>query len=113
METKTLVPGRVMLILVPWKDGSRLVALNIYAPNKLREMGEFWTTIRDKLREMRPTRLDIMLGDFNLIEDALDWIPSSQGDAQATELLQEVKNNLDMIDGWWTVNPEEKGYMWA
>ena len=100
VEMETLILGRMMLILAPWKDRSRLVALNIYAPNKPREMRAFWITIGDKLREMRPTRPDIMLRDLNLVEDALDRIPSSQGDAQAMELLREVRNDLDMTNRW-------------
>ena len=91
-----LVPGRALLVSIPWKDETRMTVLNVYAPNSPGEMRELWTSLRNSLRGMQPARVDVMLGDFNLVEDALDRIPSSQGDEQATELLRTIRTNLSL-----------------
>ena len=113
LKMEVLVPGRAILVSIPWRNDSRLVILNIYVPNVPGETREFWLRVRNGLRATRALKLDIMLGDFNLVEDALDRIPCSLGDPQATELLREVKSSLNLVDGWWRANPNEKGYTWV
>ena len=54
-----------------------------------------------------------MLGNFNLIEDTLDRIPSGTDNLQTVERLKEVRTSLNMIDGWRSANEEEKGYTWS
>lgn len=72
IKINILVPGRALMIVIPWKGDRWLTILNIYVPNDLRETREFWTTIRDGLYTTNLAKPDIMLGDFNLVEDALD-----------------------------------------
>lgn len=54
-----------------------------------------------------------MLGDFNLVEDALDRLPPKQ-DAQGPTLkLNELKSHLKMRDGWRTEHPDSLQYTFA
>ena len=108
-----VVPGRVLVISIPWKDNATITALNIYAPNIPQEARIFWREVQDGLRWMAPTKPNVMLGDFNLVEDTLDRIPSGTDDPQTAEHLKEVRTSLNMIDGWRRANEEEKGYTWS
>ena len=94
LKMEVLVPGRAILLSIPWRNDSRLVILNIYVPNVPGETREFWSKVQNGLQVAHSLKPDIMLGDFNLVEDALDRIPCSQGDPQATELLREIWTSL-------------------
>ena len=113
VRVEVLVPGRAMVVMIPWGNNTEMVAMNIYAPNTPREARDFWTRVGNGLRGMLPVKPNIMLGDFNLVEDALDRIPCSQGDAQSTEQLRNIRTSLDLVDGWRQANADEKGYTWA
>ena len=113
VKTEVVVPGRAIVLSVPWKSEAPITALNIYAPNCPQEAREFWKTVRDSLERTTLMKPNVLLGDFNLVEDALDRIPSSLDDPQTTERLKEVRTRLDLIDGWRKANEEEKGYTWS
>ena len=84
----------------------------VYAPNVPWEIEEFWGNITDKVQADSSLRLEVVLGDFNLIEEALDRIPSRSDDPRATEKLKEFRVKHSLVDGWCRANPEEKGYSW-
>lgn len=46
---EVLVPGRALMISIPWKDNAMITALNIYAPNVPQEARIFWREIQDGL----------------------------------------------------------------
>ena len=108
----TIVPGRAMIAKIPWHDNQKINILAIYAPNPLRENQEFWEKIKTSVEALPDLRPDIMLGDFNLVEDALDRLPSKQDGEIATESLRELRSELDLVDGWRHTNPDTKGYTW-
>ena len=56
---------------------------------------------------------DVMLGDFNLVEDSINRLPSNADNPQSVELLRNLKIKYNLVDGWQKANPEEKGYMWS
>ena len=109
----TIVPGRAIIINIPWHEGQRVSILTVYAPNIPSEIRTFWKTIQNKIETTPELRPHIVLGDFNLVEDAIDRIPSRPDDASTTEILREFKLNHRLIDGWRQANPEEKGYTWS
>ncbi|KAF5338264.1 hypothetical protein D9611_014618 [Ephemerocybe angulata] len=53
-----------------------------------------------------------MVGDFNVVEDALDRIPPKAGKEPTVNALRDLKQTLSLIDGWRKENPEEKAYTW-
>ena len=49
----------------------RVFEVTVYAPNAPHQHPEFWNTISGALN-LHPLHPEILLGDFNLVEDAID-----------------------------------------
>ncbi|KAF9783393.1 Endonuclease/exonuclease/phosphatase, partial [Thelephora terrestris] len=113
IKTTEIVPGRAITVELPWHDEQTIKILAIYAPNAPRETKDFWRSVIYKIDESRDLVPDIMVGDFNLVEDAIDRLPSNQDDAQSTEILRELKMKYNLTDGWRKANPDEKAYTWS
>ena len=113
IKETTIVPGRAIAIDIPWHKGQRMNILAIYALNIPRETREFWKVIQDRLEANPGLQPHIMLGDFNLVEDAIDRIPSKPDDTSTTEVLRRFKMKHHLVDGWRLANLEEKGYTWS
>lgn len=106
-----LIPGRALLIQIPWTKNTQLSVLAIYAPNESTQNQMFWEEVRTKL-EGKPTP-DIVLGDFNIVEDALDRLPCKPDNEKATEALMRLKLSLDLRDGWHAENPDSLAFTFA
>ncbi|KAF8867642.1 Endonuclease/exonuclease/phosphatase, partial [Infundibulicybe gibba] len=104
-----LIPGRALMVTLPW-NGNQLKILAIYAPNNPRENADLWPEIQGKLEEYNHGKPDIMLGDFNMVEESLDRLPPHADSSRQTESLQELKQSLGHIDGWRRENPHRLGY---
>ncbi|KAG1882493.1 hypothetical protein F4604DRAFT_1521236, partial [Suillus subluteus] len=63
--THELVPGRVILVIIPWLKDNPLKILAVCVPNDLTLNQHFWEQIQMKLRNL--LKPDIMLGDFNVV----------------------------------------------
>lgn len=112
-EDAMLIPvraGRAAILKVPWTRGKVLQILNVYAPNDMQENAAFWMGLREAVTNRRTGRIDIMLGDFNVVEDAVDRIPPRRDLAEAAEQLAELRVKLDLVDGWRERAPREKGF---
>ncbi|RDB23311.1 Transposon TX1 uncharacterized protein [Hypsizygus marmoreus] len=112
IETYEIIPGRALMIVIPWHAELKLAILNVYAPNAARENGEFWTTLKGKWEDVN-SRLpfpDLMLGDFNVVEDAIDRLPSHPDSPTAAEPLADLKSTFQLQDGWREVHPTDKKY---
>ncbi len=46
-----------------------------------------------------------MLGDTNIVEDMVDRLPCHKDNTNATQALAELKNYLQLKDGWQEINP--------
>lgn len=110
IKTFELVPGRALIAKIQWHADLIISILNIYAPNAPTENGQFWKTINDEFEEKNLPQPDIMLGDFNIVEDALDRLPCKHDNTFAVEDLQELRNKLRLYDGWRTTYPDTKAY---
>ena len=71
-QMTTLIPGRATLTTVHWHAGRKLTLLNVYAPNTPAENETFWETLANKLETSNHRKPDIVLGDFNLVEESID-----------------------------------------
>ncbi|KAF5378615.1 hypothetical protein D9615_007186 [Tricholomella constricta] len=107
-----VVPGRALLVQIPWKNSRETTRtiLAIYAPNDPAENKELWVTLQRAFRNNRLPNPDFMIGDFNIVEDALDRIPAHEDDANAVEELRTLKSQLNLMDGWRAENGDEKAY---
>lgn len=64
-----ITPGRAILLTLPWHKTLVVTILNIYAPNSPSENAKFWQDLDRRWMEMHLEEPDIMLGDFNMVED--------------------------------------------
>lgn len=104
-ETVELVPGRAIATSFRWHADRRLTVLAVYAPNDQTENAAFWASLEDALSAGTAPRPDIMLGDFNIVEDPLDRAPQRADSTAATSALQRLTNGLNLDDGWRVRNP--------
>ncbi|EIN08151.1 hypothetical protein PUNSTDRAFT_17686, partial [Punctularia strigosozonata HHB-11173 SS5] len=97
-----VIPGRASLLTIPWHQDSELRILGIYAPNDEKENAEFWRTLQRTWRTSRLPKPDMMMGDFNVVEDKIDRLPMHKDNGEATEALRTLKAKFNMLDGWRT-----------
>ncbi|KIY52030.1 DNase I-like protein [Fistulina hepatica ATCC 64428] len=117
-ERKVLIPGRAMVVSLPWNEERKLNVLVVYAPNlnKYSDTGEnlnalFWTKIIAKLEEMQnQLTIDVMLGDTNMVEDQIDRLPMHADNIAAADALDDLKLIYGLSDGWRQANPMKRAY---
>lgn len=106
IRTTEIVPGRAILLEIPWYDDKKLTCLNTYAPNDQNENGRFWNELYEHWRNShRLSKPTFMLGDMNVVEDAVDRLPAHSDLNIATNALTNLKTYLNLIDGWRRQNP--------
>lgn len=105
VQQQDVIPGRAMLLTLPWHSDLSLTILNVYAPNAHNENKKFWEDLESKWIDMNLPFPDIMLGDFNLVEDAIDRLPSHVDPAGAAHALDSFRSSLQLQDGWRVTHP--------
>ncbi len=100
--------GRAAILAIPWSRGSKLRILNVYAPNDAGENQNFWERRADELDRRKYTRPDLLLGDFNIVEDAIDRLPPRQDAGEAVAQLQRFRIAAGLVDGWRTREPTRR-----
>jgi len=103
-----VIPGRALLMSLPWQEDSIINILAIYAPNAAQENADFWTNLAEKWEAENLPVPDIMLGDFNLVEEAIDRLPAHRDSAQAVSKLANFKALHTLQDGWRHHHPTEQ-----
>ncbi|KAL1938742.1 hypothetical protein VTO73DRAFT_11345 [Trametes versicolor] len=89
----------------PFEDRT-LKILNTYAPNEAPANAAFWRT----LEETNLGRVDLLLGDLNVVEDRADRLPPREDPEAPREALQALCGKLTLLDGWRITQPLEKGF---
>ncbi|KAH9843022.1 Endonuclease/exonuclease/phosphatase, partial [Rhodofomes roseus] len=110
IETEDIVPGRALLLRMRWHADRSLTVLNVYAPNGHTENAAFWTTLRDHFLRANTKKPDIVLGDFNLVEEAIDRLPAREDPSAAVKCLKEFIDTVRVSDGWRLCEPTKKDY---
>ncbi|KAH9891235.1 Endonuclease/exonuclease/phosphatase [Cubamyces lactineus] len=98
--TTEVVRGRALVLDLKW-------IMNVYGPNDSCQSAEFWKTLETS---EQATNLDLLLGDFNIVESPRDRIPERGDSAEATEALSALVRSGQMSDGWRDANVEQKAY---
>jgi len=101
-----LIEGRAILTKIPWQKDNTLKILAIYAPNNPRDNQSLWERLTEIFEGNPNLSPDVILGDFNIVEDGLDRAPGHPDDRGAVEALRMLKNQLCMADGWRRTNPD-------
>ena len=110
IEEYELVPGRALLAKIPWHGDLLLTVLNVYAPNNHAESEIFFKNLELQFETKTLPLPDLMMGDFNLVEDAIDRLPAHRDHEGATQALFELRSLLGLKDGWRQHNGNDKGY---
>ncbi|KAI0723593.1 Endonuclease/exonuclease/phosphatase, partial [Earliella scabrosa] len=107
VKVEVMIPGRAIYAIVPWSRGTKFTLLAIYAPNERGENAQFWKTLEEKLG----TRVvDVMTGDFNVVESAIDRLPMREDDTSAVEALKDLCACKHLKDEWRARNEQERMY---
>jgi exonuclease III len=106
----TLVPGRAITIKLKWHDTNNLTLTNIYAPIRKDRQPNFWAQVETTRRVKHLPRPDFLLGDFNIVEDAIDRAPAKHDDRVATDTLRDIRLSWEIQDQWRHTHPTENLY---
>ncbi|KAH9911754.1 Endonuclease/exonuclease/phosphatase, partial [Fomitopsis serialis] len=110
VSTYVLIPGRAMIIRTKWHLDKYMTILNVYAPNDQNENAAFWRDIATHFETSNTPRPDIILGDFNVVEEAIDRIPMREDQGPAVLALRDLTRYLNVEDGWRITMPTEKQF---
>ncbi|KJA25730.1 hypothetical protein HYPSUDRAFT_107566, partial [Hypholoma sublateritium FD-334 SS-4] len=105
-------PGRALLLTLPWQDNSKINILNVYAPNKKADNEKFWKDLDKKWMDENLPIPDIMLGDFNLVEESIDRVPVKPTDGRALHALNEFKTTINVMDAWRIDHQYDEIFTW-
>jgi exonuclease III len=108
IQQHTIIPGRAMILELPWHNDLTLTMLNVYAPNAHNDNQAFWESLCSKWEEHNLPQPDMMFGDFNIVEDAIDRLPSHTDPFGPVDKLDEFRSKFNLKDGWRTENPDTK-----
>ncbi len=103
---RVVVEGRAISLTLPWAAERVLRIINVYGPNVPAQNANFWMN----LRQADVGVVDMLLGDFNVVEDGMDRIPARQDPVQASEALRVLAEDLNVHDGWRAENPHTKAF---
>ncbi|KAJ7601953.1 Endonuclease/exonuclease/phosphatase, partial [Mycena polygramma] len=111
VKTWEVVPGRAMLAQTNWHRGETVTFLAVYAPNVPEENKTFWLEI-NLWFENHPTapKPDMMAGDFNIVQDGVDRLPTHEDSPAAVDALDELAGSLQLYDGWRETYPSTKAF---
>jgi hypothetical protein len=105
-----MIPGRALLARIPWHGDLLLTVLNIYTPNNHTESEAFFKELKLKFETKAFPLPDLMMGDFNVVEDAIDRLPAHTDHEETTQALYDLRALLGLKDGWRQYNGNDKGY---
>ncbi|TBU38140.1 Endonuclease/exonuclease/phosphatase, partial [Dichomitus squalens] len=110
-----VVKGRAIQISLKCMGEDRIHVLCIYAPTSdgVEERCRFFREVQTFYETNRTVpKPDLMAGDFNNVEDAIDRLPISDASERSVEDLDNLKISLGLmlVDGWRETHPTSRGY---
>ena len=98
-------PGRAISYMINWPENTQTNLLTVYTPNAPLENAAFWNHITNSIKENLSTKPDLILGDFNMVEDAKDRLPPHPDPTSTVEAIRALKLETNLTDGWRKANP--------
>ncbi|KAJ6618104.1 hypothetical protein B0H10DRAFT_2164246 [Mycena sp. CBHHK59/15] len=105
----TLIEGRAIMLTVRWHGDPSLSFLSVYAPNNPTENAKLLESLRVKLRNL--SRPYFVLGDFNMVENAIDRLPHHKDPVNVLDTMFAFKNSLNLCDGWRQIYSDMLEYL--
>ncbi|KAG8932392.1 hypothetical protein FRC01_014236 [Tulasnella sp. 417] len=106
---RVIEPGRADMLTLKWGN-EQLTFLNVYAPNDEGNAVEFFESLVADLRRNPP---DVILGDWNHVEDKMDRLPKRQPSTRIVNCLGMLKRALRVEDGWRQDHPNAAEFTWT
>ena len=94
VEVKQIIPGRAMILKLHWHQERTLTVLNVYAPNITAENTQFWEKLLGKYNRGSYRKPDVVMGDFNITEEAIDRLPAREDSPTAVQALAKLMRAL-------------------
>ncbi|KAG1875469.1 Endonuclease/exonuclease/phosphatase [Suillus subalutaceus] len=104
-KIQVLIPGRAALLSIKWHENNIIKILNVYAPNNPNEHLNFWNKIKSEWLKLSLDAPDLMMGDFNLTEDPIDWAPARFDNEATIDALCDLRTTLQVQDTWRIAHP--------
>ena len=76
IKTDNIVGGRALLLTIKLNEHRNIKILAIYAPNDPSNNRDFWKELQNFFEQNPNKKPDLMVGDFNIVEDSLDRLPA-------------------------------------
>lgn len=92
-----IIPGQAILVTLNWSRKTKLTILTVYAPNPSNNNTKFWEDLQNTFTQNpRLSQPKAMLGDLNMVEDAIDRLPIHEERGQSPETLRGLKCTLQL-----------------
>ncbi|EJD42630.1 hypothetical protein AURDEDRAFT_67506, partial [Auricularia subglabra TFB-10046 SS5] len=114
VDSHVLILGRAIMITFEWHAGDHITVLAVYVPTDKAANAQMWAQIDQALYDRHPrlARPDIILGDFNFVEDPVDRYPAGLNAIDAPASFADLKRTVDLIDGWRNTFPGTVEWTW-
>ncbi|EJD48162.1 DNase I-like protein, partial [Auricularia subglabra TFB-10046 SS5] len=111
---KVLIPGRAVIAKLEWHAGDNITILAVYAPTAPAENKQFWKSLRTEARKFREEfpSPDVLLGDLNFVEDAIDRFPTKLNPIDRPQGFLELRRAWHLVDGWRETFPAKVEWSW-
>lgn len=70
----------------------------------------FWATVKSYLVRNPQVKVDMLLGNFNAVEEPVDRIPMSRDPQEASDALADARALVGLHDGWRLTFPDQKAF---
>ena len=107
---EVVIPGRAVLLKMKWHAETSISLLNVYAPNHAPENENFWRSLLEAHQQGRLACPNAIVGDFNIVEEAIDRLPAREGPTGPVTALRSLMTALHLHDGWRITEPNAKDY---
>lgn len=104
-----LIPGRLSALEFEWSEGNNLTILLLYAPNESKEKWELLKQVKEEVNIRKDKNL-ILMGDFNMVEDAIDRSPQIYDEDRHVTEIKEMKEKANLVDGYRTTYPDASDF---
>lgn len=114
VKSWNLIPGHAILLSHLWHENDVITSLALYAPNNSEySLANFYHTLADTFLQYDLPAPNLIYGDFNMVEEAIDQLPKWEDPTIVLIALHCLKALLSLQDGWHTENPDKKEYMYT
>ncbi|KAF5341248.1 hypothetical protein D9611_005966 [Ephemerocybe angulata] len=113
--TKTIIEGKALLLSLACKNGRKMHMLCVYAPSGSNALNAgFWEDLDKIWHDNRNLpRLDLLLGDFNMVESREDRLPNHADTAAVVNALTKFRERHALVDGWRQENMGMRDFTFA